>query len=52
VLTALPVGTGSFGLSGLATTTKDVGEWDVTLQAFYSAVFPDGSLAAGQTMLQ
>jgi hypothetical protein len=52
VLGALPAGTGSFGLNGLATTTKDVGDWEVTLQAFYSAVFPDGTLAAGQTTLQ
>jgi len=52
VLGALPAGMGSFGLSGLATTTKDAGDWEVTLQAFYSAVYPDGTMAAGQTTLQ
>jgi hypothetical protein len=53
VLATLPAGAGSFGLSGLSTVTRDTGpEWDVTLQAFYSAIWPDNTLASGQTTLQ
>ena len=52
VLGALPAGAGSFGLSGFATATKRAGDWDVSLMAFYSGVWPDGTMAAGQTTLQ
>ncbi|HEY5926896.1 MAG TPA: hypothetical protein VIV11_34655 [Kofleriaceae bacterium] len=52
VLAALPAGTGSFGLNGYSISKREAGDWEVALQAFYSAVWPDGTLAGGPTTIQ
>jgi hypothetical protein len=51
VLGSLPAGQGGFTIAAVAETEVDAGDWAITLDAYYNAVWPDLSIASGPTMV-
>jgi hypothetical protein len=50
-LGSLPVGQGGYTMAAVAETEVDAGDWAITLDAYYNAVWPDRSIVSGPTMV-
>ncbi|MBA3455564.1 MAG: hypothetical protein H0T42_20895 [Deltaproteobacteria bacterium] len=51
-LAMLPVGQGSFAMAAISEAEITIGDYGVTAQGYYNAVWPDGSIVSGPTMVQ
>lgn len=46
LLSMLPAGQGGIGITGWASTSKQVSDWGLYFSLFYDSLWPDGTLAA------
>lgn len=51
-LMTLPAGNGGFAMAAITETSVTSGDWGVTLEGYYNAVWPDDSIVSGPTTLQ
>ena len=51
-LAHLAGGSGAFAMASVAATTQAAGEWNVHLEAYYNANWPDNTIVSGPTQVQ
>jgi len=51
-LMMLPAGQGGFAMAAISDTSVVAGDWGVTIEGYYNAVWPDDAIVSGPTMLQ
>jgi len=51
-LMMLPAGNGGFAMAAITETSVTAGDWGVTVEGYYNAVWPDDAIVSGPTSLQ
>ena len=51
-LMKLPAGNGGFAMAAITETSVTAGDWGVSIEGYYNAVWPDDAIVSGPTTLQ